>query len=700
MQQPQARQEEYWVESAHGKRLDEYYWLRDDRRENPEMLAYLEAENAYTDAQLKALQPLQELIYQERLARIKEDDSALPYRLHGFWYYSRMVQGQNYPIYARRKAEENDDVLRIVALNEAADFASEQILLNLNERGAEHEYYSAFPVAIAHEQQLLAWAEDVNGRRQYRIRFRDLKQNRDVEALLENSNGSAVWAADGETLFYIENDPETLLSKRLKRFHLPTGMLETVYEEQDDSNYLSLGKTRDRAYLLLHSNNTNSSAIYYCDAKRLGDWTLFQARQEKVEYSVDHFQNRWYRISNADGAKNFKIDVADDAAGPWSVWLAHRDDALINGLSLFDDFAVVAERSEALERLWLRPHQGEPYYLPVTEALYSIGLSANPEPESAFLRYAYSSMTQPTQVYEYDTRTGEKRLLKTQVVKHYQADLYRSERLWVTARDGVRIPVSLLYHKDTPRDGSAPALLYAYGSYGHSLDPDFSSSVVSFLDRGMVYAVVHVRGGMEMGYDWYEYGRMFHKKNTFNDFMDATQALIEQQYIDPQRIAAMGGSAGGLLMGVLANEAPQMYRAIVSHVPFVDVVTTMLDPSIPLTTNEYEEWGNPEVNADSYAYMLSYSPYDNIRAQAYPAMLITTGLWDSQVQYWEPAKYTARLRRNNTGKLPILLRTNMSAGHGGKSGRYEALREGAEVAAFLLQQLHVDGVCGEEGCPY
>lgn len=684
---PKALPKPYQVKSPFGVREDEFYWLRDDKRENPEMLAYLNAENAYADSVLEPLKPLQKALYDEMLARIKEDDASLPYLSRGYWYYTRTEKGKNYGIQARRKHRDGLDTLKIDALNQAFDFKDEEILLNVNELAEGHDFYSAFVAGISHQSQIMVWGEDTNGRRQYVLRFKNLITGEDYPETIENTNGSVVWAEDGKTFFYIENHPETLLSKKVYRYDFSTKKSALVYEEPDDSFYLGLDKTRDRQFIMIQASSTVSDEVLVTSAENPTEFQSFRKRQRDLEYSLEHFNDTWYIRTNIDGATNFKIMTAKSASEAWQEWIPHDEQVLNYGVELFNDFAVVAECSEAMERLKIIKNNGESFYLSADESVYSMGLSANLDPESPWLRYSYTSMITPSQTFEINVLTGEKRLLKAREVPTYQRENYRTERLWITARDGVKVPVSLVYHKDTPKDGTAPVLQYGYGSYGASMMPSFSSSILSLLDRGVIYALAHIRGGEELGRQWYDNGKMFHKKNTFNDFIDVTKALIEQKYAHPKKVGAMGGSAGGLLMGVIANEAPELYRVIISQVPFVDVVTTMLDPSIPLTTNEYDEWGNPEASEASYKYMLSYSPYDNLKAQAYPAMFVGTGLWDSQVQYWEPAKYVARLRNLNQSAYPIVFRINMEAGHGGKSGRYKRLEEQAEQHAFLLNQL-------------
>ncbi|MGH8084495.1 MAG: S9 family peptidase [Lysobacter sp.] len=683
---PDATEKPHTVTAPHGaQRQDEYYWLRDDDRNDPAMLAYLNAENAYVDAAMKPLKAVEDKLYEEIVGRIKQDDSSVPYRERGWWYYSRFETGQDYPIYARRQGDME---------------APEQVLLDVNQMAAGKDYFNVGDWEVSQDNRLLAWAEDDVGRRQYVIRIKDLDSGEVFDDRITGTSAEIVWADDNETLFYVENDPETLLTVRVKKHVLGTPASDDVlvYEESDDSFYMGIGRTRDDNYICIGVESTVSSEMRCAPAADPQQFTVLAPRERDVEYDADHHGGRWVIRTNADGAENFKLMTAPSDAtsrAQWQQWIGHDEAVFIDGFELFDGFTVIGERSGGLERIRLL--KGEPgsadapaEYVKADESAYSMGLSVNSEPDTDWLRYSYTSLTTPATTYELNTKTGERRLLKQQPVIGYDAEQYVTERLWATARDGTRVPVSVVYRKGFEKDGSAALLQYAYGSYGHSIDPGFNLPAVSLLDRGMVYAIAHIRGGQEMGRKWYDAGKLLNKKNTFTDFIDVTKFLVDQGYAAPDRVAAYGGSAGGLLMGAIANMAPQTYDVILSQVPFVDVVTTMLDASIPLTTNEYDEWGNPETSVESYEYMLSYSPYDNLSAQAYPAMFVGTGLWDSQVQYWEPAKYIARLRDLNTSAEPVLFRTNMDAGHGGKSGRFRRYRELAEMYAFMLDRLDAD----------
>ena len=691
---PDVEKRPHTVTSPHGERQDEYYWLRDDERKNPQMLAYLNAENAYADAVLAPLKAQEDKLYDEIVARIKQDDSSVPARDRGYWYYTRFETGKDYPIHARRADRDGLDAVSIQTANNSGDFSGEEILLNVNQLAEGHDYYSASMVDISQDNQKLLWADDTNGRRQYTLRVTDLASGKRLTDEIPGTNGDAVWADDGNTFYYIENDPDTLLSKRVKKHTLGSDPKTdpVVYEEADDSFYLSVGRSRDEKYLAIRASSTVSDELRYTPAANPGEFKVLAPRERDLEYSADHYGDRWLIRTNADGAANFKIMTASDdatARSDWQEWIAHDPAIYIEYFETFADYTAIGERSDGLDRIRIVKKDGTSEYLKADEPAYMMSIASNPEAESPWLRYVYTSLTTPAIVYETNIKTGERRQLKQQPVPGYDASNYATERVWVPARDGTKIPVSLVYRKDFKRDGTAALLQYGYGSYGAPMDPSFSGGVISLLDRGMVYAIAHIRGGQEMGRAWYEDGKLLHKKNTFTDFIDVTRWLVAEKYAAKDRVAAFGGSAGGLLMGAVANMAPEDYRVILSQVPFVDVVTTMLDPSIPLTTNEYDEWGNPEASAESYAYMLSYSPYDNLKVQAYPAMYVGTGLWDSQVQYWEPAKYVARLRDVNTGKHPLIFRTNMEAGHGGKSGRFQRYRESAEMYAFMLDQLQV-----------
>ena len=692
---PDAAKKPHTVKAPFGaERSDEYYWLRDDKRKQPDMLAYLKAENAYADAVMAPLKPVENAIYDEIVARIKQDDSSVPYRERGYWYYSRFETGQDYPIHARVKDAAGTQAGELFARVQAQGaIDGEELLLDVNALAKGKDYYAVGDYAVTNDNKTLAYADDTNGRRQYTVRFKDIASGKVFPDTITGVSANLVWADDNKTLFYVENDPDTLLTKRVKKHVLGTDPKDdpVVYEERDDSFYMGIDRTRDDRYIVIGVSSTVSDELRYAPASAPEAFTVLAPRARDVEYAADHFDGRWVIRTNAGGARNFKLMTAPSdatARTAWKDWIAHRDDVFIEGVELFDGFTAISERSNGLERVRTLK-SGDEEYVKADEPAYSMGLSVNSEPDTPWLRYSYTSLTTPGTTYEVNTTTGERRLLKREpVLGGYDPAQYVTERVWAPARDGTKIPVSLVYRKGFEKNGKAALLQYGYGSYGASMDPGFSVTNISLLDRGMVYAIAHIRGGQEMGRQWYDDGKLLKKKNTFTDFIDVTDHLVKEGYAAKDRVAAFGGSAGGLLMGAVANMAPGSYRVILSQVPFVDVVTTMLDPSIPLTTNEYDEWGNPEQKT-YYDYMLSYSPYDNLSKQDYPAMFIGTGLWDSQVQYFEPAKYVARLRDLDTGTQPVVFRTNMEAGHGGKSGRFRRYRESAEMYAFMLDQLGV-----------
>jgi len=664
--------------TLHGvTRVDDYYWLRDDSRSNPEVLDYLAAENAYTAAVLAPTDALQEKLYQELVGRLKQDDDTVPYRKHGDWFYRRYLSGQEYSLIARRRGSLT---------------APEEILLDLNARAAGHDFYALGDWAVTTDGRRLAWSEDTVSRRRYTLRVKDLTTGELLPDVIENTSGDVVWANDGRTLFYIEKHPVTLLGYKVRRHLLGSDPANdpVVHEEQDTAFYTNLFKTRSDRYLGIFSRSTVSTEVRLLDAERPdGEFRVFLPRERDHEYSVEDLGDRFVVRTNWQ-AKNFRLvlapagNPADRAA--WKDLVAHRDDVLIEDFAAFHRHVVVAERSAGLRRLRIKPLDGSAeHYVTADEPAYSAWLDVNPEQATETLRYGYSSLVTPDSIFELDLATGERKLLKRDVVLGgFAAENYQSERLFLPARDGAQVPVSVLYRRGTPLDGTAPLLLYAYGSYGYSTDPDFDANVLSLVDRGFVYAIAHVRGGQEMGRSWYEDGKLHKKKNTFYDFIDVAEGLAARHYAARDRLFAAGGSAGGLLVGAVVELRPDLWRGAIAGVPFVDVVTTMLDASIPLTSNEWDEWGDPRRKAD-FDYMLSYSPYDQVSAKAYPNLLVTTGLWDSQVQYYEPAKWVAKLRARKTDANWLLLKTNMEAGHGGKSGRFQRLREKALQYAFLLE---------------
>jgi len=668
----------YVIAAPGGVRTDDYYWLRDDARSDPGVMAYLESENAYTAAMLAHVKPLEDRLYAEIIARIKQDDSSVPYRKRGYWYHTRFEQGREYPVYARRKGSLD---------------APEEVMLDANELAAGSEFFQVGSIEVAPGNRLIAYTEDRVGRRQYTLRFKDLETGELLPDVIGHLDADIVWTADARSVLYVEKHPETLLPYRVRRHVLGTAVPDDplLYELDDPSLYLTVDHTKDEEYLLIFGGGHDATEVRYApaDDPALG-FRLMLAREDGHEYFPDHFDGRWIIRSNwrAPNFRLVEVPVGREAdRDAWRELMAHREDASIEDFSIFRRFLAVNERSGGLLKLRIRPWSGgDDSFIASDEAAFVTELGVNPELDTDVVRYTYTSLTTPLSTYDYDVGSGRRQLLKREpVLGSFEPTDYVTEYRWATARDGARVPVSIVYRRDCALGGSAPLLQYGYGAYGLSMDPVFSSARLSLLDRGFVYAIAHVRGGQEMGRRWYDQGKLQNKWNSFNDFVDVTRFLVQEGYADPSRVFASGGSAGGLLMGAVANAAPADYRGIVTHVPFVDVVTTMLDEDLPLTTLEYVEWGDPRLERD-YRYMLSYSPYDNVTRQEYPAMLVITGLWDSQVQYFEPAKWVAKLRRLKTDHNPLLLRTNMEAGHGGKSGRFQRYREIAEEYAFLLDQ--------------
>ena len=670
------------VTSPNGTRLDPYYWLRDDTRLDPKVLGYLNAENAYTDAFLKSSEPLRQKIYQEIVARIPQDDVSVPYRKRGYWYVTRLKAGSEYPIYARRR--------------DAPD-APEEVLLDVNQLAQGHDYFNVGSHVPSYDNRLLAFAADSVGRRQYVLRVKDLASGTLLPDTIENADPGIVWAGDNKSILYVEKDPVTLLGFRVRRHTLGTNVKDDpiVWEQADTTFYTQISESKSGRYLFIGTESTVSSEWWYArtDDPQL-KFKVVLARERDHEYSVDDLGEDFIIRTNWQ-APNFRImRAAIASAGDRSRWrdvIAQRDDAFIHDFEVFQDFLAVAERSGGLRKIRIKPWAGgADRLIDADEAAYTAMFGANPEIDSNLLRYTYTSLTTPLTTYDYDMPTGTRTLLKRDPVPPpFDPANYRTEYLHASARDGAQVPISVVYRTGFKRDGSAPIFQYAYGSYGISTDPNFSPSWVSLLDRGFVVAIAHVRGGQELGRRWYDAGHLLNKKNTFTDFIDVTDYLVAEHWGARDKVIAHGGSAGGLLMGAIANMAPDRYRVIIADVPFVDVVTTMLDESIPLTTGEYDEWGDPR-ESEYYDYMLSYSPYDQVAPRAYPAMLVTTGLWDSQVQYFEPAKWVAKLRANKTDQHPLLLRTNMEAGHGGRSGRFRRYQETAMKYAFVMGQLGIN----------
>jgi oligopeptidase B len=673
------------VPSPNGARNDNFYWLRDDERKAPEVLAYLNAENQWYEQHAQRYKALEDGLFEEIKGRIKEDDASVPTAKGDYLYYTRFEQGREYPLYARKRKAQD---------------AAEEIMLDGNLLAQSKGYYQVAAYEVSSGQDILAYMEDVTGRLQFTLRFKNLTTGETYADSIPGLSSSIAWANDNKTIFYVENDVNTLRSYRVKRHVLGTNPASdvTVFEEKDDSFYTQVRKTSSQAYIQIHVASTISDEAFVLDASTpTASFKSMAPKRADFHYQADHIENRWI-IRTDWQAPNFRLmQVAQNHIGQRSQWtplLAHDPKVFINNFELFNNYLVIDERSEGLRRLRFQPWvqgkmMGKAQYVRSNESAYTMELQPNFEQRSEIVRYVYSSLTTPQTTYDLNLRTGGRTLRKREsVLGGFDTANYQTERTWVKVRDGVKVPVSLVYRKGLKKDGTAPLFQYAYGSYGISTDPLFRSSFVSLLDRGFVYAIAHIRGGQEIGRAWYEDGKKLKKKNTFNDFVDVTEALVQQKYAAKDRVFAQGGSAGGLLMGAVVNMRPDLYRGVLAAVPFVDIVTTMLDESIPLTTNEFDEWGNPKKKA-FYDYMLSYSPYDNIKAQAYPAMLVTTGLHDSQVQYYEPAKWVAKLRTLNTGKAPLLMHTNMEAGHGGSAGRFKQLREIAQDYAFVLDQLGI-----------
>lgn len=665
-------------------RIDNYYWMKlSDEQKNAEVkdeqtqktLEYLNAENAYLDEKMKHTEAFQEKLFKEITGRIKQTDESVPYKDNGYWYYNRYEEGKEYPIYCRKKGTLD---------------AKEEILLNVNEMAAGHSYYSIRGLNVSEDNNLLAFAEDSVSRRRYTLYIKDLRTGEILDNVIPNTEGYGVWANDNKTIFYTKKDSVTLRSRWIVKHKLGTDAStdKVVAEEKDETFYTGIYKTKSNKYLVIRSNSTLTSHYQILDANTPDiPFKEFSPRERGLEYSIDHYGDKFYVTTNLD-AQNFRLmetPVTATAKENWKEKIAHRKDTLLEGIEVFKNYLVLSERANAntLMRI-IDQNSGKKHYLNFGEEAYTVYSSVNRDFDTNMMRFGYTSMTTPNSTYDYNMKTQEKKLLKQQeVVGGYNPEDYQTERRWATATDGTKIPMSIVYKKGIKMDGTNPTLVYAYGSYGYSTDADFSSTRLSLLDRGFVYAIAHIRGGQEMGRQWYEDGKMFKKKNTFTDFIDCTQFLIDEQYTSPEYLFANGGSAGGLLMGAVVNMRPDLYKGVIAEVPFVDVVTTMLDESIPLTTGEFDEWGNPK-NLESYMYMLEYSPYDQVKPQDYPNMLVTTGLHDSQVQYWEPAKWVAKLRELKTDNNTLLLRTNMETGHGGTTGRFKAYRETAQEYAFIL----------------
>ncbi|WP_282018637.1 S9 family peptidase [Salegentibacter mishustinae] len=662
-------------------RVDNYYWM--NNRDDAEVIDYLNQENEYNQKMTEHTRDFQQRLFEEMKARIKEDDESVPYKLNGYWYLTRFETGKDYPIYSRKKGGLE---------------APEELLFDVNEMAEGFEYYSLGGLNVSPDNKMVAFGVDTLSRRKYTIQIKDLQTGEIYPDKIENATGGSTWAADNKTLFYTKKDDQTLRSYRIYKHILGTDSAEDelVFEEEDETFNTYVYKSKSKEYIIIgsHSTLTTEYRILKADDPS-GEFKVFQPRERGLEYSIAHYEDDFYVMTNKDKATNFRLmktPVEKTTQENWVDVIPHREDYLLEDIDIFKKYLVVSERHNGLNKIKvIRWDNSEEYYIPFDNETYTAYTSINPSFDTDILRFTYNSMTTPTSVIDFNMETREKTVLKEQAVldENFDKNNYLSERIWATAKDGTKIPVSLVYKKGTKLDGNSPLLQYAYGSYGSTIDPYFSTVRLSLLDRGFIYAIAHIRGGEYLGRNWYEDGKLFNKMNTFTDYIDVSEYLIQEKYTSAEHLYAMGGSAGGLLMGAVINMAPQLYRGVIAAVPFVDVVTTMLDDSIPLTTGEYDEWGNPN-NKDYYEYMMQYSPYDNVVAQDYPNMLVTTGLHDSQVQYWEPAKWVAKLRELKTDDNLLLFHTNMDAGHGGASGRFEALKEVAEEYAFLLDLEGID----------
>lgn len=656
-------------------RIDNYYWLNE--RENPEVIDYLNKENDYYNTMTAGQKQFQKDLFEEMKGRIKEDDSSVPYFYNGYYYITRFEKGKDYPIYARKKGSLE---------------AKEEIMFDCNEMAKGHSYFQLGGLNISEDNKWVAFGVDTVSRRQYTIQVKNLQTNEILPFKIENTTGGSTWAGDNKTLFYTRKDEVTLRSDKIYKHKLGGDTKDDVlvFHEKDDTYTTFIYKEKSKKYLVIGSSSTLTSEFRILDAKKPdGEFEIFQKRTRELEYSISHYGDKWYVVTNKDKATNFKLMVTPEGKTGkenWKDLIPHRSDVLLEDIDIFKNYLVISERSDGLNKIRIRPWDGKgEYYLPFDSETYTAGTSTNPDFDTEILRYSYQSLAVPSSVIDFNMKTKEKTILKEQEVLggKFDKNNYTEERVWATAHDGTKVPISIVYRKGIKKDGNNPFLLYAYGSYGASMDAYFSSIRLSLLDRGFIFGIAHIRGGEDLGREWYDNGKLLKKKNTFTDFVDCSKYVIEQKYTSPQHLYAEGGSAGGLLMGAIINMAPELYHGVIAQVPFVDVVTTMLDDSIPLTTGEYDEWGNPN-EKEYYDYMKSYSPYDNITAQNYPNMLVTTGLHDSQVQYWEPAKWVAKLRVTKTGNNLLYLDTNMEAGHGGASGRFEAIKEVAKEYSFLL----------------
>ena len=683
MNAPQAKKIEKILESHGDKRVDDYFWMKE--RENPEVTAYLEEENDYCDLMMKDTSTFQQQLFEEMKARYKEDDESLPYFFNEYWYIVRFEIGKEYPIFSRKFQNLDQE---------------ERILIDVNILAENQKFFEIGSVAVSPDNKLMSFSSDNVGRRIYTIQFKNLETGEVYPEQIPNTTGKAVWANDNEHVFYIRKD-ESLRAFQVYRHQLGTdsSLDVLVFHEDDETFDVNVFKTKSLEYIFIGSSSTISDEHRFIPADHVfAEWKIIQPRIDDLEYAVEHYQDEFYIITNADDATNFKIvttKVAHPEMENWVDLIPHREETLLEGFEIFNDYFVIEERTKGLLHIKVIENQTRnAHYLEFSDPTYTAYIGMNLEFNTQKLRFGYTSLTKPNATLEYDMKEKTTKVLKEQEVLggKFFAENYISERIWAPSRDGKNsIPISLVYHKNTKKSAETPLLIYGYGSYGHTVDASFSNVRLSILDRGFVYAIAHIRGGEYLGREWYEDGKMLQKKNTFYDFIDAGKYLVAENYTSEKHLYAMGGSAGGLLMGAIINMEPELFNGIVAQVPFVDVVTTMLDETIPLTTGEFDEWGNPK-KKKYYDYMKSYSPYDNVEAKNYPNILITTGLHDSQVQYWEPAKWTAKLRELKTDSNLLLFKTDMSAGHGGASGRFESLKEDALEYAFLMKlENKIDG---------
>ncbi len=675
---PKARKEMKELINNGHTRIDNYFWL--NQRDNPEVIKYLEDENSYTETVIGHTRKFQEKLFDEIVGRIKQTDQSVPYFDNGYYYYSKYEKGKEYPFYCRKKGSLE---------------SPEEIMLDVNEMAGGYSYYAVGGLSVSPDNKLLAFGVDTLSRRIYNIYVKNLETGKIYSDLLENTSGSAAWGNDNKTFFYTVKD-ESLRPYKVLKHSLGEDAVadKEIFRESDETFYTFAYKTKSDKYIMITSQSTLSGEFRFLDADTPdGEFRIIQPRERDLEYNVDHYGDKFYIVTNYD-AKNFRLmeaPVNNPSKENWKEIIPHRDDVLLEGIEIFKNFLVVDERKNGLTQLRIIKWNGSgEHYLDFGEAAYTAYISVNPEFDTEILRFEFSSLTTPNSTYDYNMSSREKILLKQdEVVGGYNPSEYYSERLYAVADDGVKVPISIVYKKSLKKDDGNPLLLYGYGSYGISTDASFSSVRLSLIDRGFIYAIAHVRGGSEMGRWWYEDGKLLKKKNTFTDFINCAEFLVKNNYTGTDKMFAAGGSAGGLLVGAVANMRPDLFKGVVAAVPFVDVVTTMLDSSIPLTTGEYDEWGNPN-EKEYYDYMLSYSPYDNVEAKDYPAILVTTGLHDSQVQYWEPAKWVAKLRDMKTDNNPLLLSTLMTAGHGGASGRFERYRISSLQYAFMLYLLGIE----------